>query len=46
MPNWTRTDYVFYAREECIIKDFHDKLCQWLNSPSLWPEGWEAALLG
>ena len=43
MPNWTRTDYVFYARDECIIKDFHDKLCQWLNSPSLWPEGWEGS---
>ena len=43
MPNWTRTDYVFYAREECIIKDFHDKLCQWLNSPSLCPEAWDGS---
>ena len=43
MPNWTRTNYVFYAHSECIIKDFHDKLQQWLNSPSLWPEGWEGS---
>ena len=43
MPNWTRTDYVFYAREECIIKDFHDKLCQWLNGPSLCPEAWDGS---
>ena len=43
MPNWTRTDYVFYTHSECIIKDFHDKLQQWLNSPSLWPEWWEGS---
>lgn len=43
MPNWTRTDYVFYARDECIIKDFHDKLCQWLNGPSLCPEAWDGS---
>ena len=43
MPNWTRTSYVFYAQEQDAVKDFHDKLLQWKQAPTLCPEAWDGS---
>ena len=41
MPNWTRTTYVFYAREGAAVQDFHDKLVAWTQPPTLFPNAWD-----
>ena len=43
MPNWTRTTYVFYAQERAVLQDFHDKLVEWAQPPTLFPNAWDGS---
>lgn len=41
MPNWCWTNITFYSKDKSVIEDFHKKLTEWTNAPSLAPTAWD-----
>lgn len=41
MPNWCQSNITFYSKDKSVIEDFHKKLTEWTDAPSLAPTAWD-----
>lgn len=41
MPNWCWSNITFYSKDKSVIEDFHKKLTEWTDAPSLAPTAWD-----